>query len=290
MIVRPGFYDLSADDYFADPCPTPSLTQSGIPTLLKNAQAFARRHPRLNPYGRDGDPTRAMWFGSAVHRLALGKGKEVSILKFPDFKSSTAREQRDGVIANGRIPVLERDYVRALDAAGVVRQRIAEALEGAPYETEVAFAWVEETVLGPVWCRGMLDVWCPARATVLDVKTTARGLDDETLEREIGDNGYDVQRAFYRRGVGRILPDLAGRVRFENLFVESDPPHQARAIELDEASTYVAEQAVEVAVRRFAQCLSSRSWPGLPRRSVLGTTPYHQARLMRELQTESING
>jgi hypothetical protein len=43
------FFDVPCEDYFADPCPRPSLSNSGIGVLLNQSPAhFAARHPRLN--------------------------------------------------------------------------------------------------------------------------------------------------------------------------------------------------------------------------------------------------
>lgn len=286
-IEEPGFYpEMSELDYFADPCPEPSLRQSGIKVLVgRSPYHFAHQHVRLNPYRAARNPTSQMRLGSAVHSLALARGKEVSIIRYPDFKSSSAQRAREAALGAGRIPVLEREYERATVLAGIVRQAIEVELEGAEYWTEVPFFWVEETPFGPIWCAGMLDVWCPSKAKALDVKASSVPAVPDAVGRDMASNGYDVQNTWYRRGLGKLLPHAAGGFEFGTLYVEVDPPHGSSLFELDEGSRHVAEGDCLLAIRRFAQCLHSRSWPSYPRRQVVGTPSYHhQAATMRQLE------
>lgn len=286
----PGFYpELDADAYFRDPCPTPSLNNSLIEDLVEaSPEHAAAAHPRLNPYGQALESSKAQWLGSAVHRLALGRGREVAVLKFPDFKSSTARRARDMAIANDRIPVLEREYERANAMALRVRARIAEELGGAPYETEVPIVWIADTPSGPIYCRAMIDVWCEELATEIDIKTTRGRATAEFAGRDMAANGYDTQRRFYARGLETLLPHLQGRITSKTLYVENRLPFGARAFELTEASKHVADMAIDAACARWGECVASRSWPGYPPGSVLVNTPsYHHARwIERELSGE----
>lgn len=287
-ISEPGFYpDMNEVDYFADPCPTPSLRQSGIKILNgKSPYHFAFSHPRLNPYRAAKNPTSYMVFGSAVHSLALGRGREVSIIRYPDFRNESAKRARDAAIGAGRIPVLEREYARASAVAGEVRAAIEDELQGAEYWTEVPFFWIEETEFGPVWCGGMLDVWCPSLRRALDVKASVIALTAESIGRDMAANGYDVQYVWYPRGLSRLIPE-AGGFSFGTLYVESEAPHGWTVNELDESSRMIAESACDRAVRRFAQCLHARTWPSYPRRQVVGTPGFHhQTEMVRQLSEE----
>jgi hypothetical protein len=77
-ITQPGIYlDMSAVDYFADPCPSPSLTQSVAKRLIDRSPLHAWTiHPRLNPAFEADDPTKYD-IGNIAHRLLLGRGKEL---------------------------------------------------------------------------------------------------------------------------------------------------------------------------------------------------------------------
>ena len=285
MIVSPGFQpEMDADEYFADPCPEPSLNQSGIPTLLERSPMhFAYQHPRLNPYGQGPAGSKAMFLGAAAHRIALGRGREIAPIRYSNYQSGSAREARDEAIRNGRIPILEAELVKARDMAAILKRQIAEALDGAPYETEVVMCWQETTQYGKIWCRGMIDVWCPSKALALDPKGLSTPATSRAFSRTAADSGYDIQAVFYRRGLEVLLPDLRGKVRFANLVVESGPPHGAQSFELDEPSFYVAERQVVQAMELFAKCLHHRSWPGYPRGlQPLSTPPYYQNQVINK--------
>jgi hypothetical protein len=282
-VIGPGLYlDMDSDSYFADPCDLPSLTQSGIPTLLdRSPMHFAYEHPRLNPYGWRETGDRARWLGSAVHRLALGRGREISVIRYRDYASADARRDRDEAVRNGRIPVLERDLTAARDMARILRGQIEEACEGHAYVTEAVMIWKELTQYGEIWCRGMLDVWCPAMALALDPKALRISATPGAFGRAAADAGYDVQAVFYRRGLEKIFPELKGSVRFVNLVVESAPPHGAQMFEPDPNTLYVAERQCAKAMELFARCLSRREWPGYPHGVQTYSSPaYHQNKVI----------
>ena len=69
MIDRPGIYELSAEEYHADPCPTPSLSSSIARTLLASSPHHAWwEHPRFNP-GRVREEDEKFDLGTAAHAL-----------------------------------------------------------------------------------------------------------------------------------------------------------------------------------------------------------------------------
>lgn len=290
-ITAPGFYpDLDADRYFDDPAPIPSLTQSVIKVLNETSPRHAAAaHPRLNPYGERGGSSKAQYLGSAVHRLALGKGREVSVIRYPDFRSSSARKARDLAVANGRIPVLEKVYGQALEMAEVLQERIREAVGGRPFETEVPVFWTRQTAAGPIWCRGMLDVWCEELALAVDVKSTAGFATEEAVGKDIASNGYDVQDSWYRGGIEAVRPDLAGRARFEFLYCETAEPYGARSHELDETSRMIGDYQTTRAAEIWGRCWHSRTWPSYPRATgSVGTPAWHQKRWSELYQIEEL--
>ncbi len=280
MTIEPRLYpSMSVETYYADPCPAPSLNQSLIPSLLfRSAYHAAYDHPRLNPYGPADIGGKAQFLGSAVHRLALGKGAEISPIRYSDYTSSAAREARDLAVANGRIPILERELVKARDLAAIVRDQIEEELGGEPYDTEVVMVWQESTRYGPIWCRGMLDVWCATKSVALDVKCLRIDATPEAFGRTMAQSGYDIQAVHYTRGLHQLVK--AG-CDFANLVVESTPPHGAAAFRPDEPSLAIAERQVAEAYELWAKCVHEWSFPSYPRgiRSV-SSPAWHQKQIM----------
>lgn len=296
MIKKPGLYlEMDAEEYFTDPCVQPSLTQSGIPALLdRSPWHFAFRHPRLNPYGHADEGDKARWLGAAVHRLALGRGREISVIRYPNYQIGSAREARDEAIRNKRIPVLERDLLEAREMANILREQIEEACQGHEYLTEVVVAWTEETMFGPIWCRAMLDVLCIPRSLVLDPKALRIPAIAGAFGRTSSESGYDLQAGFYTRGVEAVVPELAGRLRFANLVVENFPPHGAAMFEPDAETKAAADFQIKFAIHKFAECLYARKWPAYPKTIQRYSTPaWRQQQLLAQTygyETEEDDG
>lgn len=291
IVTKPGLYpDMAHAEYASDPCPAPSLNQSGIPDLLdRSPYHFAYRQPRLNPYGDVTEETSAQYLGQVVHRLALGRGREISTIRHRSYRDPAAQRAKRLAIDNGRLPILESELVRALDMAEVLKQSIADVLEGAKYQTEVPLFWIEKTPFGDIWCRGCLDIWCKEKATFLDPKALRITATPGAFGRSAADAGYDIQIAFYRRGLDALFPKLAGRIRGANLVLENYAPYACAPMEPDGESLAMAESDVKVAIYRFAECLYGGSWPSYPRKVQTYSTPaYRQQRaLERAYNSES---
>lgn len=276
------YYDMDYLTYRNDPCPMPSLNQSLIPALVNRSPLHAAfEHPRLNPYAKPRSATSAQLLGEAVHRLALGRGRGISTIRYKDFSSQSARDDRDEALRNNRIPILEWQRLEAEDMARTLRERIEEACEGNPYATEVVLIWKERTMYGEVYCRCQIDVFCEALALVLDPKALRISATAGAFGKTAADSGYAEQAVFYKRGLAVLMPELKDRLRFANLVVENYPPFAAQSFAPDTNTLYVAERQCATAVELFAKCLHSRSWPGYPRGIQEYATPaWHQQRII----------
>ena len=110
-ITDPGIYQLTAEEYHADPVEGGSLSSTGARMLTPpRAPArfhYYRSHPR--------PPKQAFDFGHAVHADVLGVGGEVVVLEFDNYNTKAAQLQRDEAYAAGQVPMLapEMDRVRA---------------------------------------------------------------------------------------------------------------------------------------------------------------------------------
>lgn len=281
-----GLYvDVDSDAYFSDPLPTPSLTQSLIPDLLnKSPWHAAYRSPKLNPYGPGREQSKAMWLGEATHRIALGRGRDISEIRYANYSSSSAREARDEAVRNNRIPVLTNDLIKSRDMARLLRGFVEQEFKGEEYVTEVMIAWVEETPFGPIWCRGLLDAYCPALAYALDPKVLRIPATAEAFGPTAVKSGYDIQGRWYERGLSKVFPDLAGRSRFANLVVENVAPNGCAAFEPDAETKAAADFQINLAINRWAECLHSGKWPSYPRSVQQYSAPAWRAKQLLEMQ------
>lgn len=260
-ITQPGFHPhVTCDQYFAEPCPAPALTNSGIKTLLATCPArFAFEHPAIGQPEEDRVATSAQYMGRLVHRLALDKGDDYAISPFDEYRSKEAKEWKADTEGRGIMPVKRAVFDEAQAMAAAIKEGIKRETRDQPYQTEVVIAWKREVNGFPIWCRAMLDVWCPALNLALDVKTIAEASDKSVSRAFAG--GYAGQDAFYRSGIEAITADH-GRTRFGFLFVEKDAPFLPRYAECDEAFRHGARTGIDYAAQIFARCMKSGEWPG----------------------------
>lgn len=279
--------DLTPAEYFAEPCPAPALTNSGIGLLLNRSPAHLwRSHPALNPDRATTSATANMYLGSVVHRIALDKGADFDVIDAADFRTKAAQEARDASLGANRIPIVTGKWEQAMAMAMILNERMQDLIGGAPYETEVVFTWLEDGT----WCRGMLDIWVPSLMLAIDLKTT-KDASEAALQRTMVNMGYDRQTAWYLRGLDRIFPEHAGRIEFCDLFVETDAPHEANPYWIDAAWRHSSEQECLRALGMFRACLANGkgrdAWPGYPRGKRERSAPTWAALLRMEAAMDS---
>lgn len=266
LIDAPGFYpEITPEQYFAEPCPAPALTNSGIGTLLRTCPAkFAHQHPAIGQPAAERKDTLATYMGSLVHRLALDKGRDYQISPFDEFRSTEAKTWKLTCEADGFIPVKQKDFDAASAMSSRIKEAILEETRGEPYETEVVLAWQWRGR----WCRAMLDVWCPSLLMGRDVKTIVSA-DDLSIDRAFA-GGYGRQDAWYRGGIER-LTGQSGRVDFGFLFVEKEEPWLPRSADTTEGMRTGSSMECDRAFEIFDACMTAGEWPGYPRRKVQPT-------------------
>lgn len=269
-VEKPGLYNLAAEQYHADPCPEPSASSSILRTLLAETPARARlEHPRLN---KSYEPENRYIFdlGTVAHILLQGNDtRKIKVLDFNDFKKNDAQEARDRCYADGLVPVLKKhfDECRAMHRAA--KQQLAAHRAAFDWFTngrpEQTLIWQEDNGL---WCRCMLD-WLPdAHKTggnvFYDYKSTAvlPGPDDWG-RRLLFDDGYDVQCAFYRRGIQKVLG--IENPQFSFVVQQNKPPYLLAVNALAPMALELAEFKMKNAMAYFSWCLKNNRWPGYSR-------------------------
>lgn len=265
-VTEPGFYRMTAAQYHACPCPEPSLSSGAIRKMLERTPRHAyAEHPRLGGQ-RDERSSPVMTLGTVVHSLILGAGREFVVIDADSFRTKAAQEQRDAASAAGLTPIIRDQYEKARAMAASASRElstiplVSDALvSGRP---EIVAIWRE----GDIWCRSMMDL-CPTQIdadgwwTIYDLKTTQMALDPNTIARHLVSNGYDVQAAFYSRGLEALLGPAA-RVRFRFLFVESDAPHLCAAFVGSGEMQTTGEQKVIAGISIWQRCIATNNWPG----------------------------
>lgn len=290
MIEKPGLYtDLATDEYFKDPTPDPSLTQSIAKILLERSPLHAwHAHPRLNPDYRHDDDTK-FDTGNVAHKFMIGRGKDIEVIPHDDWRTNAAKEKRAAAAEQGKLAVLRRQAQKAERMVGAAVEQLAlRGLDDLFHkgDGEVVLAWTEDEPRGPLWMRQMVDWLSPDRRTFVDYKTTDMSVAPHNLGRMMVSAGWDVQGAMGERGLDAVLG--ADRRKFLFVVQETDPPYCLNVVQLSEAALTMGRKKIEAAVKLWAACRAVDRWPGYPLDIVIPEYPgwAESAWLEREVVAE----
>lgn len=263
--LSPGLYpDISDDDYHADLlCGVPTLSVSLAKVLINDSPRHAHAvHPRLgNKVVRE--PTAEMEYGSACHKLLLGRGAEIAVCAEETWQKKVAQEFRREARETGKIPILahkwekaqqmQNEFLRQMGEFGLLEKFIAA-------QSEVVMIYDE----GSVRCRAMLDKLHVdeqmARATIFDLKNTDSA-NPNGLGRQIFNMHYDMQDSAYSNGLSLLRPDLAGRIEFIFLFQEVDYPFCLQPAMLNGESKTLGCSKWSRAWQMWDACTKTGKWP-----------------------------
>src|SRR5690606_11761241 len=148
----------------------------GRPELSSTEARLLLDSPAKYRWRKDNPPLlddSSKWdIGKAVHAKVLGVGADVIVVDADDWRTKAAREARDEARAEGKAPLLTREFeaVNAM-AESVLAHNTARALLSQPGDSEVSlFATVDEV---PVRARfDFLPDPTERRTAAIDLKTT----------------------------------------------------------------------------------------------------------------------
>lgn len=270
QITQPGFYPaMLIDDYFADPCPMPSLTQSIAKLLINRSPLHAwAAHPRLAvPVEDEGtDEPKKFDVANIAHKLLLGRGSEIAVIGADDWRTKAAKEARESALARGRLPCLAKQYERATTLVDQARDQLSAAGLGDAFspkagDGEMVIAWRDEAGF---WHRAMIDWLSHDRRLVLDYKTTLASAAPRDIPAKMAGDGWCIQAAQHEAGLNVLDPENAGRRRHIFVCHEIVEPYALSIVEIPEAPLTIGRKQLTVASELWRRCLSSGEWPGYP--------------------------
>jgi len=275
---------VSADAYHADQVTDgPTLSKSIIQILLNASPAHARHaHPRLNPDFERKEESK-FDVGTAVHQVFLEGVDAVAVLPYKDFKSNAAKDERDEARADGRIPLLVKDYERVEEMVVALKAQVAVHPEGPFFANGTA----EETLVWEddygVMCRARLDWLLDDRTACHDLKTTKASASHDSWSRTALSIGADIQAAWYGRGMRAAL---GCDPEFRFIVAEVTPPYAISVFAVARDTLALAEKKIDYALKTWAKCLRNDEWPAYPSEIAYVTTPAwaEAAWLERELR------
>lgn len=280
--MNPGFYTIPDSEYFADPCPEPSLSASIAHRILQEnpGKAWAH-HPKGGRLSTE--VTDPMRLGNLIEALIGLSDTPVVESPYDDYRPKVAREWRDLQIAKGKIPVKSEILDPARNAAKAIKAKLEARGIRFTGQSQLAIVWKENGV----WCRGKLDHLIVTSeidtATIYDLKI-CKTVHPDSIAGKLTRYGYDIQRAAYVSGIETLRPELAGFVDFQFIFAEPEPPYDIVVCRPDGEGRALGNLKWKKAVNKWGECLASGIWPGYADDRVLeiAPRPFDVAKAMEE--------
>lgn len=269
-ILEAGIHlDVPAADYFADPCAEPSLTQSIAKVLIERSPLHAwHAHPKLNPdYQHDED--RKFDVGNIAHSMMIGRGKDIVVLDYDDWRTKDAKKMREDAARIGKLAVLGKHYKRAGQMVDAAREQLL--LRGlcrffSVGNGEVVNVWMEDEgdQEHPIWLRQMSDWLSPDLCEWVDFKTTDFSVAPHGIDRMMFNAGWSIQAAMAERGLDVLDPLNAGRRKFYFVVQEAEYPFQLTVVQLTRGPMTMGAKQLDHAVNLWRQCMRTNRFPGYP--------------------------
>ena len=241
-------YDMSNEEYHAHD----SISKTGL-DLIARSPAHYRYAPRR-------EPTRAMTIGSATHAAILEPAVYASRYLTVSVDDRRSTVWKEAVKARGEEFTLtqpEGDRIAAMAEAVRGNAHMAGVLTGTGNAEVSMFA--TDPVTG-VTVRVRFD-WLGATGNAADLKTAADASDD-AFGKSVVNYRYYVQEALYRDVFQWATGERLGGFEFH--VVESDAPYCTNVVRLPADAVEYGRQVYRRDLNRYAECLSSGVWPGLP--------------------------
>jgi PDDEXK-like domain of unknown function (DUF3799) len=207
--------------------------------------------------------------------LMIGRGKELAILEFDDWRTKAAQDARKTAAAAGKLGVLGKHYARASKIVNAGREQLT--MRGFDHlfaqgkgDGEVVVAWQEE--FG--WCRQMIDWLTPDAMVFADYKTTEMSAAPHNVGRMMVTAGWDIQAAMAERAfIATLASSMARPRRFLFIVQEVEAPYCLSVVELSESVLTMGRKKLSAAVSIWARCTKENRWPGYPLDTVVPEYP-----------------
>jgi hypothetical protein len=203
--------------------------------------------------------------GKLFHAGLLEDGAGIEVIDADAFRTKDAKAARDLAIAKGLIPIVKPKW----EAMQPTLERIKESIENAGYslgigKCEARIQWTEpaDNATGGVVCHARLDWISHDCLHIIDLKTTEGSVHPDTCAAKLVREGGALQEAANIGAISRLFPELAGRIDFTFLFIQTKEPFDVVPIESDGSMRELGEAQWQRAVKLWAECMESGKWPG----------------------------
>ncbi len=263
-ITEPGLYDMPMSVYHSDCCDGPSVSSTGLRTLLLKSPLHFWDRSYLNPDRDPDDPDEIekehFRIGRAAHwsmfeRETFERAIAVRPTMWDSWRSKEAKAWRLDAMREG-MTVMTPDEMERVH--GVVRSLTRHPL----YQQGLLGGAIETSIIARdsktgIWIKARPDS-VPIEEAFTDLKVVSDAKPD-VFERTIRDIGYDLQLA-----LGGICYEKVTKRAIEQFWivaVESSRPHPVHVASLSTDAVYWARIRLRTALDRMAKCLETGYWP-----------------------------
>lgn len=262
------FYNLEANEYFADP----ALGSTSIKNLSDPDLSMAEVHQMITV----NEHKKVYEAGTLGHALILEGSLDnlIERVPFDSYRTKDAREARDAAYAAGLIPVNDSEVETVLEPVGRMRDAVMTHSIAGPlfngHEPEVSAFWEQDGV--PMKAR--FDAYHQKRGLIVDLKCLASARPSE-VQKAISNFGYWIQRRHYLNGAAAVTgfePDWLFVV------VQKTEPYTVSVHRMNPNVDPLAQARIDYAVRRYREASMTGIWPGYNQIFEQGLTPWERIR------------
>ncbi len=263
-ITADGVYDMPIEAYHGDCCEGPSISSSGLRTIINQTPAHYWDTSYLNA-NRDPEPDKEHFnLGRAAHTLLLGESgfRQLFAIRpdeFPDWRTKAAKEWRAEQVAHGRTVITSKDVetIRRIAASLAADPLINDGLLNG--EVERSIIWKDKET--GIWLKSRPDALPVNADIVADLKTTSDA-SRRKCEQSIYEYGYHMQLALVGMGMDAVLGRKLTDDDYVLIFVETTRPYLVNVKPIDAQDIARGRSQLRSAINKFADCLSCGDWPG----------------------------
>jgi hypothetical protein len=266
-ISVPGLYvGIGMDEYHGDLCVGPSVSASGLWTMVSKSAAHYYDTSYLNPDRDEREDTEGMILGRACHHAYLGEQHFLKhfVLRPEELNGKPWHGLRTdckewlAAVKDSRLTVLKGEQI-------VKMRRIAANLAKNPLVMAGALNGLVEHSL--VYQDEETGVWVKVRPDVIpldgpiynDLKIVA-DITDQGIQRSIKSFGYGLQGGMVGMASKAVL-DMPME-HFSLILGESQRPHCITVKTLYPDDLALGEKQARAGLRLFKRCLERGEWPG----------------------------
>lgn len=288
-IAEAGIYSgIPLYEYHGDICDGPSISSSGIRQIENESPLHFWDSSYLNPDRPEPEYKAHFALGSAAHTLLLGEDgfRDQYVIRpdeFPDWRTKASQQWRDGMVAIGKNILTPQDLetikgiARTVNAEPLIRDGLFSGF------VESSMFW-QDSETG-VWLKSRPDVINPYAGIVADLKTTASA-DAMSCRRSIAEFGYFIQLALAAEGYKALTGEDIPNDGFILVFVETKRPYAVNLKPVDAEAIWYGRGMIRRAIRTFAECLNTGTWPGYADSGVTAHLPtWLETRLKSQIES-----